>query len=63
MVLQGKISTLCTKNKRIKIEEELDCLTADGIIEPRKFADWVAPIDEVPMLKGGQTMRICGDFK
>lgn len=46
---------------KAKVEEELDCLTTDGIIEPRQFADWAAPI--VPVLKGDQTVRICGDFK
>ena len=43
------------------VEEELDRLTAEGIIEPRDFADWAAPI--VPVIKGDQTIRICGDFK
>ena len=46
---------------KAKVEEELDRLTTDGIIEPRQFADWAAPI--VPVLKGDQTVRICGDFK
>ena len=46
---------------KAKVEEELDRLTAEGIIEPRQFADWAAPI--VPVLKGDQTVRICGDFK
>ena len=46
---------------KTKVEEELDCLTAEGIIEPRQFADWAAPI--VPVLKGDQTVHICGDFK
>ena len=43
---------------KAKVEEELDRLTAE---EPRQFADWAAPI--VPVLKGDQTVRICGDFK
>ena len=46
---------------KAKVEEELDSLTAEDIIEPRQFADWAAPI--VPILKGDQTVRICGDFK
>ena len=46
---------------KTKIEEKLDCLTADGIIEPRQFADWAVPI--VPVLKEDKTVRICGDFK
>ena len=46
---------------KTKVEEELDRLTAEGIIEPRQFADWAAPI--VPVLKRDQTVRICGDFK
>ena len=46
---------------KTKVEEELDRLMAEGIIEPRQFADWAAPI--VPVLKGDQTVRICGDFK
>ena len=46
---------------KAKVEDELDRLTAEGIIEPRQFADWAAPI--VPVLKGDQTVRICGDFK
>ena len=48
---------------KTKVEEELDCLPAEGIIEPRQFADWAAPIYIVPVLKGVQTVRICGDFK
>ena len=35
---------------KTKVEEELDRLMAEGIIEPRQFADWAAPI--VPVLKG-----------
>ena len=46
---------------KAKVEEELDRLTAEGIIEPRQLADWAAPIE--PVLKGDQTVRICGDFK
>ena len=46
---------------KTKVEEELDHLTAEGIIEPRQFADWAAPI--VPVLKEDKTVRICGDFK
>ena len=33
---------------KAKVKEELDHLTAEGIIEPRQFADWAAPI--VPLL-------------
>ena len=40
---------------KAKVEEELDQLTAEGIIERRDFADWAAPI--VPVLKGDQTIR------
>ena len=43
---------------KAKVEEELDRLAAEGIIEPRQFADWAAPI--VPVLKGDQTVCICG---
>ena len=32
-------SALCTKDKRLKVEEEIDCLTADSIIESKQFAD------------------------
>ena len=46
---------------KAKVKEELDRLTTDGIIEPRQFADWTAPI--VPVLKGDQIVRICGDPK
>ena len=46
---------------KAKVEEELDRLTAEGIIERRQFADWAMPI--VPVLKQDQTVHICGDFK
>ena len=46
---------------KTKVEEELDRLTAKGIIELRQFADWAAPI--VPVLKEDKTVCIYGDFK
>ena len=46
---------------KIKVEEEIDRLPAEGIIEPRQFSDLAAPI--VPVLKGNQTVCICDDFK
>ena len=46
---------------KTKVEEELDRLIADGIIEPRQFADWAAPI--VLVLKEDKIVRICGGFK
>ena len=44
-----------------KIEAELDRLLDQGIIEPVRFSDWATPI--VPVLKGDNTIRICGDYK
>ena len=44
------------------VEEELHCLTKEGIIEPVAFADCAAPI--VPVLKPDKkSVRICGAFK
>ena len=45
-----------------KVEKELERLTNEGIIEPVRFADWVAPI--VPVIKRDkETMHTCGDYK
>ena len=46
---------------RLKVEEELNRLTKEGIIEPIQFSDWVAPI--VQVVKNDKSIRICGDFK
>ena len=46
---------------RLKVEEELERLAADGIIEPVAHSEWVTPI--VAVLKSDQkTVRLCGDF-
>lgn len=44
-----------------KVEEELECLQALGIIELVHFSRWAAPI--VLVLKPNGTARICGDDK
>ena len=45
-----------------KVDEEMQCLTKEGILEPVEFASWAAPI--VPVLKSDMSsIRICGDFK
>ena len=44
-----------------KIEDELDRLQKEGIIEPATFSEWAASI--VPVLKAGESVRICDDFK
>lgn len=36
-------------------------LTKQGITEPVKFSEWEAPI--VPILKPGNSVHICGDYK
>ena len=46
---------------RAKVEAELDRLLREGIIEPVRYSDWAAPI--VPVPKGDDTVRICGDYK
>ncbi len=43
------------------MEAELDCLQADGVIEPVKFAEWAAPV--APVIKGNGTIQICGEYK
>ena len=44
-----------------KIEDELDRLENAGVIVPVQFSDWAAPY--VPVLKGDDQVRICGDYK
>lgn len=46
---------------REPVEKELDCLAAEGILEPVQYSDWASPI--VPVLKADKTIRVCGDFK
>ena len=46
---------------RQKVEHELERLEKEGIIRPRRFSDWAAPI--VPVLKADGSVRICGDYK
>ena len=46
---------------RQKVEGELERLEKEGIIHPRWFSDWAAPI--VPVLKADGSVRICGDYK
>ena len=45
-----------------KIENDLECLTKMGVVEPILRSDLAAPI--VPVMKaGGKTVRACGDFR
>ena len=46
---------------RTKVEEELERLEKEGIIQPKQFSEWAAPI--VPILKEDGSVRICGDYK
>ena len=47
---------------KVKVEEELTRLVAEGILEPVTFSDWAAPI--VAIRKSDkQSVRICGDYK
>ena len=46
---------------RRKVEEELERLETEGIIRPRQFSSWAAPI--VPVVKADGTVRICGDYR
>lgn len=46
---------------RLKVEQELKRLEAEGIIEPIRFSPWAAPI--VPVLKADGSVRICGDYR
>ena len=43
-----------------KVEAELDCLLATGVIEPAKYSSWAAPV--VPVMKQVGSIRLCGDF-
>ena len=44
-----------------KVEAELDCLLATGVIEPVKYSSWAAPV--VPVMKQDGNIHLCGDFK
>ena len=46
---------------REKVEKELARLEEQGIIEPVRFATWVAPL--VPAMKKDGSIRVCGDYK
>ncbi|MCG8113098.1 MAG: RNase H-like domain-containing protein [Candidatus Thiodiazotropha taylori] len=44
-----------------KVEKELERLEKEGIIQKVDHSDWATPI--VPVPKGDNTVRICGDYK
>ena len=44
-----------------RIEKELGCLLAEGIISPVFSSEWAAPI--VPVVKQDGSVRICFDYK
>lgn len=44
-----------------KIEHKPDRLVSEGTIPPVEFSEWATPI--VPIVKGDNTIRICGDYK
>ena len=44
-----------------KVEAELKQLQREGIIKPRQFSQWAAPIVAIP--KGDWSVRLCGDYK
>ena len=44
-----------------KVKEELNCLVAEGTLEPVQTSEWPSPI--VPVIKPDKSVRICGDFK
>ena len=44
-----------------KVEIELERLQREGIIHPRQFSQWAAPIVAVPKSDG--SVRLCGDYK
>ena len=46
---------------RQKVDDELERLERAGIIRPRQFSQWAAPIVAVPKRDG--SIRICGDYK
>ena len=46
---------------RHEVEVELERLEKEGIIRPRQFSQWAAPIVAVPKSDG--SVRICGDYK
>ena len=46
---------------RDKVEQQLKCFQAAGIIEPIQSSEWAAPI--IPALKcDKKTIRLCGDY-
>lgn len=47
---------------KVKVEEELTRLVAEGILEPVTFSDWAAPIAAIRK-SDKQSVRICGDYK
>ena len=56
MVIQTMTSTILPTP-----EDELERLEKEGIIHPRQFSNWAAPI--VPVLKADSSVKICGDYK
>ena len=44
-----------------KVEAELERLESEGIIKPKQFSQWAAPIVAVPKRDG--SLRVCGDYK
>ena len=44
-----------------KVKEKLNCLVAEGTLEPVQTSEWASPI--VPVIKSDKSVRICGDFK
>ena len=44
-----------------KVNDQIDRLVDRGVLSPVTTSDWATPI--VPILKGDNTVRICGDFK
>lgn len=45
---------------REKVQKELDCQEASGIIEKVKLSRWATPI--VPILKRNGKIRLCRDY-
>ena len=46
---------------RSRIDAEFDILVKEGVLRPVEYSKWAVPI--VPVVKGDNGIRICGDYK
>ena len=63
---EGAMPRFCTAHTvlfaiRSKVEVEIDCQVAEGVLEPVKFSEWATPV--VPIMKKDGSVRLCDDYK